>query len=242
MISVCVTTYNGEKYIKQQLDSILCQLDAADEVVISDDGSTDATLDIINSFNDKRIQMLHHDQSEVKTSFLLDKTTHNFANALRHAKGDIIFLSDQDDEWMPNKVAVMCKALENASLAVHDCIVVNSTMDSVIEPSYFSYIGVHQGVWKNFYKATYLGCCMAMRKEVLDSALPFPKTKVGHDLWLGIVAEKKYKTVLVNEKLLLYRKHSDSQTTSGTKSKHGICFKINYRLTVLLNILKLYFQ
>ncbi|MBQ9092998.1 MAG: glycosyltransferase [Prevotella sp.] len=242
MISVCMTSYDGERYIKEQIDSILMQLGEDDELVISDDGSTDKTLDIISSFNDPRIRVLHHDSKTVRTPFLLDKPTHNFEYALRHSQGDIIFLSDQDDVWEPGKVTMMLKALEHADLAVHDCKVVDSTMDTVVEPSYFRYIGVHQGVWNNLLKATYLGCCMAFRRRVLMEALPFPETKVGHDLWLGIVADMKYKTALVDRPLIRYRKHKDSRTTSGRRSRHSIWFKMNYRLAVLANIIKLYIR
>lgn len=241
MITVCITTFNGESFIGEQLKSILPQLGPADEVILSDDGSTDSTLDIVASFKDGRIKVLHHDSSVVKTSFFLDKPTHNFENALREAKGDIIFLSDQDDVWLPGKVEAMCSALEDADLAVHDCRVVDKDLKELL-PSYFQWIGIHQGVWKNFYRASYLGCCMAMRRQVVEAALPFPETKVGHDLWLGIVADKSFRTVLVRKPLLLYRKHDASKTTSGRKSDHSLWYKLGYRMTVLKHILLLYLK
>lgn len=241
MITVCITTFNGEAYIGEQLKSILSQLGPDDEVVLSDDGSTDSTLDIVAAFNDDRIKVLHHDSSAVKTTFFLDKPTHNFENALRHAHGDIIFLSDQDDVWLPGKVETMCSALADADLAVHDCIVADKELKQIL-PSYFEWIGVHRGVWKNFYKASYLGCCMAMRRCVVEASLPFPETKVGHDLWLGIVADKKFRTVLVRKPLIMYRKHDASKTTSGRKSEHSLWYKIGYRMTVLKHILTLYLK
>lgn len=240
MISVCIATYNGERYIKQQLDSILKQIGSEDEVVISDDGSTDKTLQIVLSYNDPRIKVYHHDSSTVKTTFLLDKPTHNFENALNMSTGDIIFLADQDDEWMPDKVKIMTEALENADFAVHDCIVMDSVLKDTIQPSFFSYIDICKGVWHNFYRQRYMGCCMAFRRELLYTALPFPRTKVGHDQWLGIVANMKYKVNLVRKVLIKYRKHENSKTTSGTKSNHSLWFKINYRLTLFVCIMKLY--
>ena len=92
MISICITTYNGEKYIKEQLDSIICQINHDDEIIVSDDGSTDATLSIIAAYNDKRIKVFHHDSSSITTTFPLDKPTHNFEYAITKAQGDIIFL------------------------------------------------------------------------------------------------------------------------------------------------------
>ena len=98
MISVCMATYNGQKYIKEQIDSILCQLGPADELVISDDHSTDLTPDIIKSYDDKRIKFFYNE--------LKKGVTHNFENALLKSKGDILFLADQDDVWLPNKIEV----------------------------------------------------------------------------------------------------------------------------------------
>lgn len=95
MISVCMAAYNGEKYIKDQLSSILKQIGPNDEVVISDDGSKDKTKNIVDSLNDTRIRYV---ENRNKHGF-----THNFENALRLAQGDYIFLADQDDIWLDNK-------------------------------------------------------------------------------------------------------------------------------------------
>lgn len=241
MISVCITTFNGQAYIAEQLESILAQLGPDDEIVLSDDGSSDSTLDIVSRLNDGRIRVFHHDASTVRTGFILDRPTHNFENALRQAKGDVIFLSDQDDVWLPGKVETMCSALKEADLAVHDCRVVDSNLNELL-PSYFQWIGIHQGVWSNFIRASYLGCCMALRRNVLEAALPFPETKVGHDLWLGIVADRQFRTVLVRKPLILYRKHDASKTTSGRKSSNSLWYKLSYRLTVLKYILLLYLK
>lgn len=240
MISVCIATYNGEKYLRQQIDSILAQIGKGDEIVISDDNSTDGTLELILSYHDTRIRILHHDTKLVTTDFPLDRPTHNFENALRHAKGDIIFLSDQDDVWLPGKVDKMKKALENADMALHDCIPADEKLHQ-LTPSYFDMVHVTTNAWHNVIKCTMLGCCMAMRRCVVEKALPFPKTKVGHDLWLGMVADRKFRFVLVREPLLVYRKHGRSMTMAGKKSKYGLWFKLCYRITVLRHLLKLIF-
>ena len=96
MISICLITYNGEKYINEQLDSILCQLSADDEVVVSDDGSTDRTLSIIRDYNDNRLRIISNSGKH--------GVVYNVENALREVKGDYIFLADQDDVWLPGKV------------------------------------------------------------------------------------------------------------------------------------------
>lgn len=236
MISVCIATYNGGKYIKAQLESILPQIGAEDEIIISDDGSTDDTLDIINRINDHRIKVLRH-KPYTKTSFPLDKPTHNFENALRAAKGDFIFLSDQDDIWLENKVTACLNGLQTADLVVSDCKVTDSKLN-IIYDSYFSYIKVRQGVLPNIIRATYLGCCMAFRKEVLDKALPFPQTCVGHDLWIGLIADQYFKSSLLKTPLILYRKHELSMTPSGKKSSYSLFFKIRYRLYIVFYLLR----
>ena len=96
MISVCIATYNGEKYLAEQLDSILLQVSEEDELIISDDGSTDHTLEILRTYaaNYPQIQLLQGPGQGVIA---------NFAFALTHTKGEVIFLADQDDVWLPNK-------------------------------------------------------------------------------------------------------------------------------------------
>ena len=102
-ISVCIATYNGEKYIKEQLESIIHQLGEYDEIIISDDGSNDKTIQIIENFKDTRIKIFNHSPNR-KTKYKFDLTTRNIENALSKAKGDFIFLADQDDIWIKNKV------------------------------------------------------------------------------------------------------------------------------------------
>ena len=97
-----MATYNGQKYIREQLCSIIPQLRAGDEIIISDDGSTDDTLAVIEKFNCDKIRIVQGPQKGVKQ---------NFANAISECKGNIIFLVDQDDIWYPNKLEVACKKL-----------------------------------------------------------------------------------------------------------------------------------
>ena len=102
MISVCIATYNGAAYIRQQIASILPQLSEGDEIVVSDDGSTDATLAEVRALGSPLVRIV---EGPRKGSPVL-----NFENALSHAKGDYLFLCDQDDVWEPHKVSVMMAA------------------------------------------------------------------------------------------------------------------------------------
>ena len=105
-----MATYNGEKYIKEQVDSILKQLGPEDEIIVSDDGSKDATIETLRSYCDVRIKIYHHTSCGANS---FEKASSNFENALTKATGDIIFLSDQDDIWTDDKVKVMVDGLKN---------------------------------------------------------------------------------------------------------------------------------
>ena len=110
MISVCMATFNGGQYLKAQIDSILNQLSVNDELVISDDHSTDNTCAIIKQYNDSRVKLVLNE--------LTKGVTHNFENALLHSNGDIIFLADQDDIWHLNKVEKILTVMNDDILAI----------------------------------------------------------------------------------------------------------------------------
>lgn len=232
MNSVCVTTYNGERFIEQQLRSILEQIAAEDEVIISDDGSTDNTLKIVDSIGDKRIRIRHSSAHYFKD---------NFIEAMCEAKGEIIFLSDQDDVWLPGKYERCIKELEEV-----DLVCTNSEMTDVelniIEPNFFSIYHSGPGVFKNALNNTYYGSCMAFRRSLLKAALPMPSTReIGHDIWLGLVAEMTGKVRFIDTPYLLYRRHENAKTsTNGLlhRSKRPLWLKIWSRVVVLYYVSK----
>ena len=231
-ISVCIATHNGERYIAEQLQSILGQLGESDEVIISDDGSTDQTISIIKALADERINIVEFTHT-IKSKFPLDYATHNFANAMSHARGDVIFLSDQDDVWLPGHVEKLCKELEEKSLVVCDCSIVDEKLN-VLHPSKFTLQHVRRGIVRNiFQNGCYQGSCMAFRREVFEKAQPFPLHYVGHDLWLGLIAEAYFSVGVVPEPLLLYRRREDSITFTGKKNTNTFLFRIRYRYYIV---------
>ncbi|MCR5568377.1 MAG: glycosyltransferase family 2 protein [Paludibacteraceae bacterium] len=229
MLSVVLAAYNGGKYIKEQVASILPQLSVGDELLVSDDGSTDDTLQILASFNDSRIRVVHNKGKH--------GIVHNFENALSLVKGDFIFLSDQDDIWMPNKVERCVMALESAHLVVHDLNFMYAD-GTVTTEDFFKLHGSGPGFWKNLTKNCFMGSCMAFRRSVLDFALPFPENVLWHDMWIGLIAERKGKTVFLPEHLLLYRRHGDNASTTGEASAFSLMKQIHYRWVMLTNVLK----
>ncbi len=199
-ISVAMATYNGERFIEEQITSILKNLNENDELIISDDASTDQTLAIIKTFSDKRIKIIKGPQKGVKQ---------NFANALAHCQGKYIFLSDQDDIWEENKVLKVLKVLEEKECTgiVHDCVVVNEDATKNLMDSFFLHRKSKSGIIRNIYKNRYLGCCIAFSREMIKYILPIPENIEMHDQWIGLLCEKYGSVYFMKEKLIKYRRH-----------------------------------
>lgn len=226
MISVCMATYNGGKFIREQLESILSQLPSAGaEVVIADDGSTDETLSVAQSFGDSRIRVL---PAEKHLGVI-----YNYERALQASKGEIIFLADQDDIWLPGKVDRVLTALNEADLVIHDAWMLRPSDSSWTRAGKLSDIRAYKGgIVANWWKNSFTGCCMAFRRSILNKALPFPKNLPMHDQWLGLAAEKNFKVKSIDEPLVEYRQHSSNATHIGN-SPAGVLQKIKWRLNLL---------
>lgn len=158
-VSVALAAYNGEPYIHDQIDSILCQLGPNDELIISLDPSRDRTRTIIEMIQkkDHRVKLIEGPgQGLIK----------NFENAIRHANNDIIFLSDQDDLWKPDKVNCVLEAMkdERVLCTLHDAQVVDQDL-SCIQSSVFASTRPSISFFKNSIKNSFMGCCMAFRKH-----------------------------------------------------------------------------
>lgn len=229
MISVCMATYNGEKYIAEQLASILKQLSENDEVIISDDGSKDKTCELIKALGDKRIRLVFN-QGE-------HGFTHNFENALKLAKGDYIFLSDQDDIWLDSKVADTMKVLEEYDFAVSDCITIDQNMN-IIQKSRFETFDMKPGFSNHLIKSRFLGCCMAFKRSVLDASLPFPKNDflVEHDIWLAAVAFLYFNSKLIYKPLIYYRRHGNNVSEGGFTEGYSLKIKAKKRIYRLVKL------
>lgn len=201
-----MTSYNGEKYIRVQIESVLANLCDEDELVISDDGSTDNTIPIIKSINDSRIRLIKGPQKGINM---------NFANAIGNCKGDIIFLSDQDDYWYPNKVENVLDVFKNDSnifLVEHDARIVDSE-GTIIEESFFAIRRVRQGFFKNWIRNTYHGCCLAFRKSLKQHLIVMPDKGCFHDQWIGLIAELQGKTYFLNTVLMDYKRYDNNASS-----------------------------
>jgi len=211
-----MAAYNGSRYIKNQLKSILGQLAKNDQLVIVDDCSFDNTVKIIESFKDPRIKLFKN----IKNIGVVG----TFNKALKKANGDIILLSDQDDEWLDNKVSFIRNFFisNNIDLIVHDAKI--SQDGRIVETSLFSQIGSTGGLFKNIYSNSYTGCCMAFRRSILRKVLPIPiKKGIFHDAWIGILAKfYRFRILFIATPLIIYNRHDANVSTMKRRSIYKI--------------------
>ncbi len=229
MISVCIPTYNGEKFLKPQVDSVLSQLSQDDEIIVSDDGSSDNTIEILESYKDRRIKIFKNSRKGVIS---------NIENALQQSIGEYIFLCDQDDVWVENKVSIIMKAIVESDLVISDCYVTDQNLNIIYE-SFYKQNNSKNNKWLALLKNPYLGCCMAFKRKVLDAALPFPAKIPMHDIWIGNVAAFKFQVMFIPDKLIYYRRHGNNASTASAPTKASLVKQINYRLPIVTALIRL---
>jgi glycosyltransferase involved in cell wall biosynthesis len=208
-VSVCMASFQGERFIAAQLRSILNGLSDDDEVIVVDDHSSDRTCDEVRSLGDPRVRLVerHVNQGVAKT----------FEEALLYATGTVIFLSDQDDVWAPQKVEIVLQAFESnlgVTLVVTDAALIDDEGNPVGSSYYEMRGSFRSGFLSNLFRCKFLGCTMAFRSKLLSRVLPFPrKFDVLHDLWIGIINSiTNGKTLYLDQPLVQYRRHSGSVT------------------------------
>jgi len=208
-----MATYNGAIYIERQLRSILCQLAQADEVILVDDHSSDATLDVVKMIGDKRIKIYRNDSRE--------GVLRTFERAIGLASGDIIFLSDQDDVWYPEKVKKFIQTFDarpDVTLVLSDAKIINDADEVVAESFFEGRGGFSPGIWHNIAKNKYLGCTMAFRRSMADKFLPFPKDIPMHDMWIGCINAFYGIPCFLDMPLMSYRRHQHNASPATRRS------------------------
>lgn len=224
-VSVAMAAYHGEAYIEAQLASILPQLGPQDEVIVSDDCPGGETERLVRHMaeQDKRIRYVEGPGRGVLA---------NFEHAISLCGGDVIFLSDQDDIWQPGKANKVKEAIANGALLVlHDACVTDAGLHPV-EPSFFDTHGSRPGFWHNLLRNSFMGCCMAFRRELCGAILPFPADIPMHDQWIGLIATRVGRVTFLKEPLLLYRRHGGNVT--GGRASFAVRLRWRWRLAIHL--------
>ena len=212
-VSVCMAVHNGERFLKTQVDSILSQLRAGDELVVVDDASVDRSLAIVRDRRDSRLHV-HHNEENLGV-------LRSFEKALECSSGEIIFLSDHDDVWLPGKVEkalAVFAARPDVTLVATDAKVIDEGGRVIVE-SFFSKRGPFSPSFvHNFVKNKYLGCTLSFRRAMLAYFLPIPADVPMHDMWFGLLNQVYGKAFFIDEALTAYRRHGHNATplvTSG---------------------------
>ncbi len=240
MLSVCIATHNGEEFIKEQIDSIIPQLGINDEIIISDDGSTDKTLEIVKNFKDNRIKIFNYEQPHNPLKGAQKSirfATKNFENALSKTKGDIIFLCDQDDIWYPNKIEVCKTYLLSCDIVKHNYSLIDEKGMLIQESYYDEERQKNRTLYHLFKFLPFRGCCMAFKRDLLYKALPFPKNCLQHDTWIGMIARiDGLKFNYINQPLIYHRHHRNN--ASELTVPNSIFYKLKYRFSLISQLIR----
>ena len=222
MISVAMATYNGEKYIFKQIESILNQSVPVDEIVISDDGSYDRTIEILNTFHDDRIKIFHRTETLGYVK--------NFYEAISRTNGDIIFLADQDDIWELDKVSVLTTYIKRYGTAVmcsnfslidaDDCEIkdrslfqMNPMLKHIKEGK--TEISLNKLLFGNLVQ----GCTYCFTSDIKRLFIELHNTEVIHDYQIMLIAGVIGKVVFINRPLIKYRIHSNNAVGFKIKNR-----------------------
>ena len=228
--SIAMAVYNGEKYIREQIDSIINMMESNDELVISYEESTDNTLSIIQEYekNNAGVHVVFDVGHSVES---------NFNNAVKHCRGEYIFLADQDDVWINDKINKIVDFFETHS----DCVVVisngfSTTETLEIKDDIFEWLKTNSNPIRNYIKGTYLGCQMAFRSSITNNVWPVRVTPpIPHDLWLGVYGSKFGRICLLDEHLILHRLHDKNYSNTSKMKLINVFYN---RYIFMLEIMK----
>ena len=202
-VSVCMAVHNGERFLRTQVESICRQLRPDDELVAVDDASTDGSVSILESILDPRIRVYRNSANAGVLA--------TFERALMLASGAVLFLSDQDDVWLPGKLAKSLEALASdprVTMVASDATIIDDE-GKTVGSSFFSQRGRFvPGFVGNFIKNKYLGCTLSFRREMLSVFLPIPPDVPMHDIWFGALNSIYGRTCFIDEPLVAYRRHA----------------------------------
>jgi glycosyltransferase involved in cell wall biosynthesis len=226
--SVAMCTYNGEKYIKTQLESILNQTVTVDEIIICDDGSNDKTIEIIAQIQLENPNKIYLYQNPVNLG-----SNKNFEKAIFNCTGNYIFLSDQDDLWKKEKVEKIIQYFsenKSAEAVFTNADLINDTGEKFTENSLWNSVYFMEDELKKpinlyhhilFRSNMVTGATLCFKKEIKDLILPIPTVKkFYHDEWIAIIIASRNKLGYLTDKLISYRIHSGQQI--GTSGNHKI--------------------
>lgn len=222
-VSVCMATYDGARFLREQLDSILSELGPRDEVVVVDDASHDDTVSVLRDLGDSRIRVV---ESPLNRGYV-----RTFEAALTEARGEYLLLSDQDDIWVPGRVALMLAALEHSDVVATNLGTLAGSQqirgpygqsDWRLRSSQSGHrvrniAGVLAG------NRPYYGCAMGVHRETLERLMPFPTFLVeSHDLWVALYGNLVGSIAHLDERTVQRRFHGENVTPDRPRGVVGV--------------------
>lgn len=214
-VSVCMATYNGSRYVAEQLSSILAQLGAGDEVVVVDDASADATVEIVRGIGDPRI-VIHRNERNLGY-------VRSFERAISLSTADVIVLADQDDIWIDGRLEALVAATDAHAVVASNLELLDShrPLSSPLTGRPWLLSAADDGRrLRNELRilagdAPYFGCAMALRRDALELVVPFPDyLRESHDLWIATAANAAGQLGHLEQATVLRRVHDDNASTS----------------------------
>lgn len=208
-----MATYNGSAFVREQIESILPQLEQRDELIVIDDASRDDTTAVVASITDPRIVLIRSSSNRgyVRT----------FEAAIDAARGDVVFLSDQDDVWVPGRVDVMLAALTTADLVVSNFSSFGGELTRVQARRLYerdSDRRLRNIFWVWVGVRPYYGCCMAFRSTLKKNLLPFPPyLDETHDQWIGYVGNVTGRVRHLEQDTVARRVHDANSSAPGNR-------------------------
>lgn len=217
-ISVAMAVYNGERYLPEQLDSILKQLEPQDEIIVSYDRSKDGTWNLLQTYAAKfsQVKVFENENPGIAG---------NFDNALSHCTGDYHFICDQDDRWADNKRSTVVAAFETtgADMIIHNGVHIDVDGKIISDP-FFTMYRIGDGKLRNLIKPRYSGCCTAFTSEMAKKILPIPNRIDAYDHWVGTIGEYMGR-IAYEDSILLYHRLHDNNVTPTSNRSLSVIFK-----------------
>lgn len=213
-VAILMSTYNGAKYLNDQIDSLIRQDFQNWKLYIRDDGSTDNTISVIKQYvkSDNRIKYIDDDKKGLKPA-------KSFFYLLKLINADYYFFCDQDDYWLPNKLSLMLTKIDKngdiPQLLYCGLKCVNSNL-LPIQSNFEEIVGKCYG--KNRFIGNDMpGCVMLINKKLRDLTISYLPSSgfIMHDWWISLIAESFGKVTFLNKKLIYYRQHSNNTIGSG---------------------------
>jgi glycosyltransferase involved in cell wall biosynthesis len=233
LISIVMATYNGEKYLREQVESLLAQSYPTLEFILVDDASSDSTAKILQEYalSDSRIRLLTNPENQGLLA--------TFERGIRAAKGEMIALSDQDDVWMPEKIRLLAGAIGSHSMIYADSALTDAAGFVTEKFSDRNHLCDYSTGLHYVFGTKAMGHAMLFKREIIDIALPFPDF-VGHDFILGFAAAALHGVSYFPATLVNYRQHSSNTMgadLSKGKKNYNTREERNARIVKRLNLL-----